>query len=114
MNEIIQKILFNLERSETAYKLYAPGKKYYQALRIYKANQTIYALLIANTHLWTDIKEIMMKYLFHLEDWFEQFEEEVRIKKPNLDSTFSFRRFEDSSPFPAGIYESIKSLYPAI
>lgn len=110
MNEIIQKILFNLDRSKTAYTLYVPGKKYYQALRIYKANQSIYALLLSHAYLWQDTKEIMLTYLFHLEDWFEQFEEEVRSKKPNLNSHFVFNRLEESPAFPVGIYESIKSI----
>lgn len=114
MNEIIQKILFNMERSEAAYKLYVPGKKYYQALRIYKANQTIYSLLITHSHLLNDIKEMVMTYLFHLEDWFEQFEEEVRNKKPNLNSHFVFNRLEESPAFPVGIYESIKSIQTRI
>lgn len=110
MNEIIQKILFNMERSEAAYKLYVPGKKYYQALRIYKANQTIYSLLITHSHLLNDIKEMVMTYLFHLEDWFEQFEQEVRIKQPRLNTHFVFKRLESSPAFPLGIYESIKSI----
>lgn len=114
MNEIIEKILFNLERSSTAYKLYNSGNKYYQALRIYKANQTIYTLLISHTHLWQDINEIMITYLFHLEDWFEQFDEEVSNKKPNLNSHFVFMRLEDSPAYPAGINETIKSLHPGL
>jgi len=111
MNEIILKILFNLERSEAAYKLYAADKKYYQALRIYKANQSIYSLLISNSHLWMDNKEIVINYLFHLEDWFEQFEQEVRSKKPTFSSHFIFSRHNGSPAYPAGIYDSIKNMH---
>jgi hypothetical protein len=109
MQTIIRQILFHLDRSMAAYKLYASEKKYYQALRIYKANKDVYFLLTNHADLWKESETLVIEYLFHLEDWFEQFDELVRTKNPALENEFIFTRLEGSPAFPSGIYQAIKN-----
>jgi hypothetical protein len=98
--ETKNKILRAIIRSENAYYFYSQDKKYFQALRIYYANQIIYKLL--NEYIY-ECEEIQMEqvteYLFHLEDWFAQFEKEM-IKIDNLNQEFVFYRFDNSIAFP--------------
>lgn len=98
--KIKDEILRAIIRSEKAYHYYSQDKKYFQALRIYYANQIIYELL--NKYIYKCKEEHMdqvTEYLFHLEDWFAQFEKEM-IEIDNLDQEFVFHRFENSIPFP--------------
>ncbi len=91
----------NIVRSQKAYELYCENKKYICALRIYKANIKVYDLLEAFLTVADDniIHEII-NYLFHLEDWFAQFNEEQERLKPKLDDVFAFNRLQLSIPFP--------------
>lgn len=103
MESIKQKLLIAIKRSNKAYTYYLKDKKYYQAKRIYKANEIVYNLLgeyifIADKSHHDDI----IDYIFHLEDWFEQFvaHEKLLNDSLNLDSCFSFIRKEESPSFP--------------
>lgn len=92
-------LLRAIERGEQAYRLYLENRKYFQALRIYKANQETYRLL--NEFIYScdeDILNDVITYLFHLEDWFHQFE--LSNTTCELDSMFVFERFEHSLAFP--------------
>ena len=100
---IKEKLLIAIKRSNKAYTYYLKNKKYYQAKRIYKANEIVYNLLgeylfIADKSYHDDI----IDYIFHLEDWFEQFSVHENLLKDslNLDSHFSFIRKEESPSFP--------------
>ncbi len=111
MQEIVKKIIFHIKRSQLAYELYQEEKKYYQALRIYKANKAIYLLLIENGDLWNNIPDkSVMEYIFHLEDWFEQFDHLVTSSVINLEDEFAFNRFENSPPFSSKIIDLINNL----
>lgn len=92
-----------IERSEAAYGLYVQDKKYYQALRIKQANTEVYNLLQSFLYECKDSEVgIVHDYLFHLEDWFHQFEA-LEMNGTSLESEFVFARFIDSPPFPQNI-----------
>lgn len=111
MKDIIKKIIFHIERSQLAYDLYKKEKKYYQALRIYKANKAVYSLLIENGHFWKDVPaNSIMEYIFHLEDWFEQFDHLTSSSVLGLEDKFVFNRFEHSPPFSNKIIDFINNL----
>ncbi|OCK52663.1 hypothetical protein BA768_11135 [Chryseobacterium sp. CBo1] len=89
-----------IKRSEYAYQLYTEQKQYFQALRIYKANMIIYELL--NEYIFECNEaylNLAFEYLFHLEDWFCQFDME-KSKVKNLDQHFAFTRLKESIAFP--------------
>jgi hypothetical protein len=107
MNNQKLKIKRAIYRSQLAYGFYSRNKLYYNALRIYKANQVVYDLL--NIYIYEcdeDDLDIVTSYIFHLEDWFEQFKVlELTIIK--LDDEFIFIRFDDSPAFPKRILDII-------
>lgn len=110
MNKNIRRgLIRSIERSQAAYELYKAEKKYYQALRIKKANIRVYELL-ESFLLECQENEIsvIQNYLFHLDDWFHQF---VELEKSNLslESEFIFERFDSSPSFPRDIIETIKT-----
>jgi len=96
------KIKITLLRTNQAYKLYARNKKYYQAKRIYKANKKLYKLLNEFLFEETSNKEETLNFIFHLEDWFEQFKEQEKLLGDSLtlDSEFVFLRKKESPSFP--------------
>lgn len=98
----------NILRSQRAYELYKENRKFLCALRIYKSNKRIYQLLekLLCT-LDEEIKNDVINYIFHLEDWFEQFECERELKKPKLADDFVFERYEFSIPYPIDFLKNI-------
>lgn len=95
------KLLRAIQRSEFAHVEYKKNKKYFQALRIYKANQLVYQLLEEYLYVCEkeDIEEVC-KYLFHLEDWSNQFQYETQNKNIELSKEFVFQRLAFSIPYP--------------
>ncbi len=112
MQEIISRnVIFHIQRSQLAYDLYIKEKKFYQALRIYKANKSIYKLLTENGHLWNNIPgKSITEYIFHLEDWFEQFDRLKGSSVIDLEDEFMFSRFQESPPFSNNIIDLINNL----
>ena len=107
--EIIKKIEILSKRSQFAYQEYLKGKKYYQAKRIFNANKELLELLKEFQFVCdSDLLEIVYSYIFHLEDWFLQFEEKEK-QVTNLEEEFVFFRFDNSFSFPSEFYEKIKS-----
>jgi hypothetical protein len=107
MNNQAYKIKIAIHRSQLAYGFYSNNKLYYNALKIYKANQEIYDLL--NKYIYicdNEILDVILSYIFHLEDWFEQFKD-LELKISKLDEQFVFIRFEDSPAFPKKILDLI-------
>jgi len=103
MKSVKKKLRRAIDRSQAAYGLYITDKKYYQALRIKKANEKVYELLESFLYVCEDQElEVIHQYLFHLEDWFEQFED-LEKKQIQLDSEFVFTRFDASPEFPKTI-----------
>lgn len=87
-------------RSQKAYELYISEKKYFQALRIKYANTAIYELLEIYLYECTEDEiEWVQQYIFHLEDWFNQFEK-LENDLPSLESEFVFQRLKDSPEYP--------------
>ena len=110
MNEI-PALIFHIERSQLAYSLYVEEKKFFQALRIYKANKEIYALLTRCAYLWNDsIRGRIFEYLFHLEDWFEQFDDLRNSQSFDLEDKFVFNRLPGSIPYPGAIIDIISKI----
>lgn len=100
------KLLRAIERSEQAYSLYKQNQKYFQALRIFKANKVIYQLLEEYLFICSDDKtQSVNNYLFHLEDWMVQFQKEEIDKK--LADSFVFERLDDSIAFPHSFKTSL-------
>jgi len=108
--DTIKALLFHINRSQQAYQYYINDKKYYQALRILKANICIYELLTANASLWKgDMQNVIIQYIFHLEDWFEQFRQ-LEKTRPGLTDSFIFERLDGSPSFPKEIIEKLNQL----
>lgn len=101
---LLSKIIFNHERSQKAYSLYCANKNYAQSLRIFRANVEIYNLIISNCEVWRQAQPII-DYLFHLEDWFEQFKNLEKTITPKLEDKFIFERMDTSIPFPKDILQ---------
>ncbi|OAD89991.1 hypothetical protein A7A78_08330 [Aequorivita soesokkakensis] len=100
MISTITKLQIAIGRSQAAYNLYVPEKKYFQALRIKSANLNVYEIL--EVYLYEceeNEKKAIQQYIFHLEDWFNQFEELERTG-PELESEFVFERLKNSPEFP--------------
>lgn len=98
-----------IKRSQRAYELYLGNKYYYQALRIFNANETVYLLLQDFVYECkeSDLDQVFL-YLFHLEDWFRSFKL-MEQGGPDLNDTFVFERLNDSPAFPAGFVKNILS-----
>lgn len=100
MDKLTHKIKKAIYRSQLAYDFYAENKLYYNALRIYKANQKVYDLLNKYIYKCDDENSYAVtSYIFHLEDWFEQFKE-LELGMPKLEDNFVFIRLENSPAFP--------------
>ena len=83
---------------------------YYQALRIYKANEEVYRLL--QEYLYeSDMKDskALISFIFHIEDWVEQFNNTVKKLKPQPEDVFVFDRLLNSIEYPKDIYKIIES-----
>jgi hypothetical protein len=100
MNNKILKIKRATHRSQLAYSSYCQNKLYFKALRIHKANQEVYDLLSKYIYKCDDaIIDVVVSYIFHLEDWFEQFKF-LESSMPKLEDEFVFVRFDDFLAFP--------------
>ena len=105
--EIIRRIKILKNRSEFAYKEYLKNKKYYQAKRIYNANTELIDLLKEFQFICDDnILVDLYKYIFHLEDWFLQFEK-LEEEVGYLDEDFGFIRLEHSFQFPSEFFNKL-------
>lgn len=102
------KLLKSIERTQFAYKLYLKNKKYIQANRLYNANKEIYNLLQEFLYeCKPEESEVVCQYIFHLEDWFLQFDSaKETIQK--LDESFVFLRLDGGIPFPVEILEILR------
>ena len=111
MEDTKRKIMIAIDRANAAYKLYIDEKKYLQAKRVYKSNKVLYNLLqdCMYDKCITDY-ESYFSFLFHLEDWFEQFKaHELELEKTlNLNSVFIFDRYKNSPEFPKNFLNTIK------
>ena len=105
----LRNLIQAIERSEFAYQLYLKDKKYFQAIRIYSSNKLIYnileSMLLEDNGL--DKKKII-NFLFHLDDWFSQFNEAVESRSFGLNDTFVFERIEGMFPFPKDFISELK------
>lgn len=109
-NEIIRKLINAIVRSEYAYSKYKENKKYFQALRIKNANLVVYNLLQEYILISEDSDVLdVCNYIFHLEDWFAQFNVREQLN-PNLEDVFVFDRLEGSLPFPKEFTEKLKKI----
>lgn len=91
-----------IKRTELAYNLYLRNNFYSQALRLYKANKSIYELLEIFLYECNENEvRSVCNYIFHLDDWFNQFHIEQNKKKScDLNSVFVFERVIDGIPYP--------------
>lgn len=106
---LLKKIMFNFVRSQKAYVYYCNDRNYLQALRIFRANNEIYNLLTSNCDVWLQSLPII-DYLFHLEDWFEQFKILENTVCPKLEDVFIFKRIDTAMEYPKDIIEHFKRI----
>lgn len=101
------KLARAIQRSEKAYLLYIKNKRFFQALRIYKANLKVYALLEEFVFECEEqYLDQVYEYLFHLEDWFESFNA-AQIAEPALNDVFVFENLPNSPRFPSNFSEDV-------
>jgi hypothetical protein len=106
---IKKKLQRVIERSENAYEAYRKQQLYFQAIRIYQANIQLYGLLEDYLLECEDTEqEAVCEYLFHLEDWMNQFKA-YEEKNPAYTSSFIFDRWEGAIAFPKQFVEKLKS-----
>ena len=93
------KVKLAIKRSEEAYQGYIKDKLFFQANRIFKANKLLYDLL---EELYLDgfYTDETRNFLFHLDDWFLQFDQLKRQLNPSAEDRFIFDRTEGMVPFP--------------
>jgi len=105
IKERLKKAIY---RSEEAYQAYQQEKIYFQALRLYKANIAIYEILESYILECDESeKEGICIYLFHLEDWMNQFKDhEQNIN--SYTSHFVFERWEGAVSFPRKVVQKLK------
>lgn len=106
----IKKLIRAIERSELAYQLYQKEKKYFQAIRIYNSNKLIYSILesILIEENGLD-KNMIVKFIFHLDDWFSKFNETLESRSFLLNEKFVFERIEGMFPFPKDFVLMLKN-----
>ncbi|PZD76620.1 hypothetical protein [Mesonia sp. K7] len=105
---IKEKLQRTIRRSEIAYNAYKDQQLYYQALRIYQANKQLYNFLEAYLlECEVSDQDDVCEYLFHLEDWMNQFREHEE-KNKNYTSVFVFERWKGAIPFPKEFVEKLK------
>lgn len=87
-------------RAEAAYSSYMKDKKYHQALRIFNANMVVYELLEEFINECDEDEiELVHHYIFHLDDWFHQFEE-LQNTISDLEAEFVFYKLKSGLAFP--------------
>lgn len=110
-NEILLKLKVSLTRTNEAYKLYHnSGRKFLFAMRIYKANIKIYEILedflvCCDESQFQDV----INYIFHLDDWFFQFEQ-LKKSNPKIDDEFVFERASGAIPYPSKFVKYLNEL----
>lgn len=101
----LQKAIY---RSEYAYKFYVENKYYLQAKRIYNSNKLVYKLLEKYLLECDEFeKKDICDYLFHLDDWMNQFDyysQEIY----DHEEPFVFERCSGAIPYPNNIVEKLK------
>lgn len=106
--ETKDKLIRTIYRSELAYSNYCDQKYFFQAFRIYKANMKVYLHL--EEYLLecpNEIKEDVCIYLFHLEDWLNQFEYHQKNTQPT--DVFIFERWSGGIAFPKDFVQLLKN-----
>lgn len=106
--KVKEKLIRNIYRSELAYQNYCNQKLFFQAYRIYKANKKVYLLLEEYLLECSDeMKLDVCNYLFHLEDWINQFEYNKKDIQPT--DIFVFQRWNGAIPFPKEFIKVLKN-----
>lgn len=103
-----QQLLRAILRSESAYDYSIKHKRFHQALRIYEANQTLYEFLcMYSLECGEEILDVVFDYIFHLEDWFAQFEN-LKMTNPGLEDIFVFEKLEHGISYPKEFKQLLK------
>ena len=99
--QTMKQLKIAMRRAQMAYEEYLKHRNYLTARRIYSANQEVYELL---RELLYSVESVALsatiQYIFHLEDWFAQFESKVESGLPELEDEFVFERVEGGMAFP--------------
>lgn len=106
---IKNKLIHAIFRSEKAYLKYDEHQLFFQALRIYNANQALYQLLEAyQLECADDHLDDICNYIYHLEDWMNQFDQQRKTVKLFTDR-FVFLRWNHAIAFPEKFVEQLRS-----
>lgn len=106
---IEEKLIIAIQRSESAYQNYKIEKLYCQASRIFNANKEVYCLLQSYIYEEGIIEiESVFNFIFHLEDWFLQFEAIKDKNQPQLEDIFVFERLKVSFIYPKQFIHQLK------
>lgn len=106
---IIARICFHLDRASRAYERYKEYRTFIHAKCIRNANGEIARLVSRYGPSFDgDIRNSMLMLLCHLDVWITQFDFEVQLKNPSLDTSFVFYPLEGHVPFPQ---DAVASLY---
>lgn len=104
-NQLIHAIF----RSEKAYLKYNEHQLFFQALRIYNANKALYQLLeVYQLECTEDHLDETCNYIYHLEDWMNQFDQQRKAVKLFTDR-FVFVRWDHAIPFSETFFEKLRS-----
>ncbi len=108
-SEVLNNILFQLDRAQNAYQLYRENPVYLHACNIYKGNAAVVDLLgIYGGTFLGDLREAFLQLIAHLDVWMEQFHHLEAALEPKAETEFIFERFAGTEPFPAGVRQLIE------
>lgn len=106
--EVLNNILFQLDRAQSAYQLYRESPVYLHACNIYKGNSAVVDLLVTyGGSFGGDLREAFLQLIAHLDVWMEQFHHLEAALEPKAETEFIFERFTGTEPFPHGVRQLI-------
>jgi len=99
-SEIFNAWKLAIKRSQKSYELYKISSIYLCALRIYSANKRVYKLTERLYENESEYDDILLKLLWHLDDWFKHFDMFERNMSPNLEDNFIFESVKGAFNYP--------------
>mgnify|MGYP003607618749 FL=1 len=106
------KLINNLARAEMAYQRYKTVPNYHHAMHIYHANKVIYEelnVILSQTLRTSPVKELIINFMFRLEDWFLQFEQ-LEKQTHHLEQEFIFQPLSNAVTYPKDFIEKLTLL----
>lgn len=106
LDEVLRSAIFELDRSERAYKAYLPEKKYLHAKALKRSNERLITLITKNSALFTgELRDCCLELIEHMDVWFDQFAQLEQDDNPSIEDPFVFKRIIETKAFPKGLRE---------